>query len=133
MAIAWHNCTGICWAIALEPFKLPLILSRVCSPISTNYCWNLVEDFFFFSLLSADLHLCYFWVLHKRVAKVTKRISLSILEKIFWHIILPMRNAIIISQWWAKEFFFGGSKLFITLKRKWKWQIPNINIIFAAK
>ena len=20
MAIAWHNCTGICWAIALEPF-----------------------------------------------------------------------------------------------------------------
>ena len=39
--------TGICWAVALEPFELYLILGGVYSLISTNYCSNPFGVFYY--------------------------------------------------------------------------------------
>ena len=40
LVISLSQCTGACWEFALEPIKLPFILSGVCSPSEANYCSN---------------------------------------------------------------------------------------------
>ena len=45
LVISLSQCTGACWEFALEPIKLPFILSGVCSPSEANYCSNPFEVF----------------------------------------------------------------------------------------
>ena len=40
LLISLSQWTGACWEFALEPIKLPFILSGVCSPSEANYCSN---------------------------------------------------------------------------------------------
>ena len=47
LVISLSQWTGACWEFALEPIKLPFILSWVCSPSKANYCSNPFEVFFF--------------------------------------------------------------------------------------
>ena len=46
LVISLSQCTGACWEFALEPIKLPFILSGVCSPSEANYCSNPFEVFY---------------------------------------------------------------------------------------
>ena len=48
LVISLSQCTEACWEFALEPIKLPFILSGVCSPSETNYCSNPFEVFYFY-------------------------------------------------------------------------------------
>ena len=43
LVISLSQCTGVCWEVALEPIKLPFILSGVCSPSEANYSSNPFE------------------------------------------------------------------------------------------
>ena len=43
LAISLSQWTRACWEFALEPIKLPFILSGVCSPSEANYCSNPFE------------------------------------------------------------------------------------------
>ena len=47
LVISLSQCTGACWEFALEPIKLPFILSGVCSPSEANYCSNPFEVFLY--------------------------------------------------------------------------------------
>ena len=48
LVISLSQCTGACWEFALEPIKLPFILSGVCSPSEASYCSNPFEVFYLF-------------------------------------------------------------------------------------
>ena len=47
LAISLEHYMGAFWAFALEPMKLPFILSGICSPNEANYSSNPFEVFFF--------------------------------------------------------------------------------------
>ena len=61
LAISQSQCTGVCWEVALEPIKLPFILSGVCSPSVANYCANPFEVFLYF--LQNFRHCFWIWEL----------------------------------------------------------------------